>query len=188
MGFSLREKLKDTLDDEIKLAGLDALVPEEIERHWFLYSNRLTFDDARVEDATSRRRSFGLREHASPSRLNQDLEDTLIRRTVMRWIFSCRKQGKGKRTTETPSLLFQVRWKPFSERETAEGERLPSSCRTLKGNGKKGKQSKIKNGRDKVDGTSQGRSKVPRVPKVSYIGKNSQTGMSGLGKPKTVRL
>ena len=27
------KKLKDKLDDEIKLAGLDALVPEELEKH-----------------------------------------------------------------------------------------------------------------------------------------------------------
>ena len=35
------EKLKDKLDDEIKLAGLEALVPEELEKHLILNSNRL---------------------------------------------------------------------------------------------------------------------------------------------------
>ena len=39
---SLHEKkLKDKLDDEIKLAGLEALVPEELEKHLILNSNRL---------------------------------------------------------------------------------------------------------------------------------------------------
>ena len=35
------QKLKDKLDDEIKLAGLEALVPEELEKHLMLNSNRL---------------------------------------------------------------------------------------------------------------------------------------------------
>ena len=41
------KKMKDKLDDEIKLAGLESLVPEEHEKHLILNSNRLrTFDDA----------------------------------------------------------------------------------------------------------------------------------------------
>ena len=44
------EKMKDKLDDEIKLAGLVSLVKEELEKHWILNSNRLrTFDDARLD-------------------------------------------------------------------------------------------------------------------------------------------
>ena len=47
------KKLKDKLDDEIKLAGLEALVPEELEKHLMLNSNRLrTFEDARLEIVT----------------------------------------------------------------------------------------------------------------------------------------
>ena len=39
--------MKDKMDDEIKLAGLEALVPEELEKHLILNSNRLrTFEDA----------------------------------------------------------------------------------------------------------------------------------------------
>ena len=33
--------LKKKMDDEIKLAGLEALVPEELEKHLILTSNRL---------------------------------------------------------------------------------------------------------------------------------------------------
>ena len=49
--MSRREKkLKDKLDDEMKLTGLEALVPEELERHLILNSNRMrTFEDARLE-------------------------------------------------------------------------------------------------------------------------------------------
>ena len=42
------KKLKNEMDDEIKLAGLEALVLEELEKHLILKSNRLrTFEDAR---------------------------------------------------------------------------------------------------------------------------------------------
>ena len=43
------KKMKDNLDDEIKLAGLESLVPEELEKHLILNSNRLrTFEGARL--------------------------------------------------------------------------------------------------------------------------------------------
>ena len=45
--------LKKDLDDELKLAGLEAPVPEELERHLLLNSNRVrTFEAARVEVVT----------------------------------------------------------------------------------------------------------------------------------------
>ena len=44
------KKMKDKLDDESKLAGLESLVLEELEKHLILNSNRLrTFEDARLE-------------------------------------------------------------------------------------------------------------------------------------------
>ena len=56
------EKSKDKLDDEIKLAGLESLVPEELEKHLILNSNRLrTFEDARLEVVTYVEAKFGLR-------------------------------------------------------------------------------------------------------------------------------
>ena len=54
--------LKDKLKDEIKLAGLEALVPVELEKHLILNSNRLrTFEDARLEIVTYVEAKFGLR-------------------------------------------------------------------------------------------------------------------------------
>ena len=45
------KKLK--MDDEIKLAGLESLVQEELEKHLILNSNRLrTFEDARLKVVT----------------------------------------------------------------------------------------------------------------------------------------
>ena len=54
------KKLKNKMDDEIKLAGLE--VPEELEKHLILNSNRLrTFEDARLEIVTYVEAKFGLR-------------------------------------------------------------------------------------------------------------------------------
>ena len=45
------KKLNETSDDEIKLAGLEALVLEELEKHLILNSKRVrTFDDALLEN------------------------------------------------------------------------------------------------------------------------------------------
>ena len=56
------KKLKDKLDDEIKLAGLESLVPEDLEKHLILNSNRLrTFEDARLEVVTYVEAQFSLR-------------------------------------------------------------------------------------------------------------------------------
>ena len=56
------KKLKNKMDDEIKLAGLEALVPEELEKHLILNSNRRrTFEGARLEIVTYVEPKFGLR-------------------------------------------------------------------------------------------------------------------------------
>ena len=56
------KKMKDTLDDEIKLAGLESLVSEELEKQLILNSNRLrTFEDARLEVVTYVEAKFGLK-------------------------------------------------------------------------------------------------------------------------------
>ena len=48
-----QRKLRKQLDDELKLSGLEALVPEELERHLLLNSSRLdTYEKARAEIVT----------------------------------------------------------------------------------------------------------------------------------------
>ena len=48
-----RDQAAWSWDDEIKLAGLESLVPEELEKHLIHNSNRLrTFEDARLEVVT----------------------------------------------------------------------------------------------------------------------------------------
>ena len=54
--------MKDKLGDEIKLAGLEALAPEELEKHLILNSNRLrTFEDTRLEIVTGVEAKLGSR-------------------------------------------------------------------------------------------------------------------------------
>ena len=56
------KKMKDKLDGEIKLAGLESLVREKLEKHLILNSSRLrTFEDARLEVVTYVEAKFGLR-------------------------------------------------------------------------------------------------------------------------------
>ena len=75
------KKMKDKLGDEIKLAGLESLVQEELEKHLILNSNRLrTFEDARLEVVTCVEAKFSLRSHDSKpsdttSRGNSDFMD-----------------------------------------------------------------------------------------------------------------
>ena len=73
------KKMKEKLDDEIKLAGVEAFVLEELEKHLILNSNRLqTFEDAGLEVVAyveakfgsrigdSKPSDTGLREHSDP--------------------------------------------------------------------------------------------------------------------------
>ena len=58
----LYEKLKGKLDDEIKRAGLESLVPEELEKHLIFNSNRLeTFEDLYSEVVKYVEEKTGLR-------------------------------------------------------------------------------------------------------------------------------
>ena len=48
-----QKKLKDTFDDEMRFFGLEALVPEELEKHLIVNSNRLrTIEDACLKIVT----------------------------------------------------------------------------------------------------------------------------------------
>ena len=107
------KKMKDKLDDEIKLAGLESMVPEELEKHRILNSNRLrTFADARLEVVTyveakfslgirdSKPSDMGARGHSDPT--DVDAVNSLVR--------------QRKRVIESARWVFQVRWSTFSTR------------------------------------------------------------------------
>ena len=107
------EKLKDKLVGEIKLAGLEALLPERLEKHLILKLNRVrTFEDARLEIVTfveakfgskikdSKRSDTGSRGHSDPMDLMRSI---LIHLAT-------------KRVIESTRRLFQVRWSTFPTR------------------------------------------------------------------------
>ena len=109
------KKLKDKLDDEIKRAGLEALVPEELEKHLILNSNRLqTFEDARLEIVTYVEAKFGLRIGESKSsdadsRGHSDPMDVdAVNSLSLVW--------QRRRVIESERWFFQVRWSTFSTR------------------------------------------------------------------------
>ena len=97
------KKLKDKLDDEIKLACLEALVPEELEKHLILDSNRLrTFEDARQEIVTYVEAKLGLRiRESKPSdKRSRKHSDRMGQFSLVR------QKKKGQRVHE---MFFQVR-------------------------------------------------------------------------------
>ena len=56
------KKLKHTLGDELKIGGVEALMPEEMEKQLILNSNRLrTCQDAQLEILSYVGAKFGLR-------------------------------------------------------------------------------------------------------------------------------
>ena len=94
--------MKDKLDDEIKLAGLESLVPEELEKHLILNSMRLrTFEDARLEVVTYVEAKFGLRNR-------RVLVDTQIPLMLMRSILSRLAKEKGHRVARVMGVLSAV--------------------------------------------------------------------------------
>ena len=94
-------KFKNKLDDEIKLAGLWALVLAELEKHLILNSHRLlTFEDARLEIVKDVEAKFGFRD-SKPT-------DTVSRGHSVPWVLM--------RSIFFTRWLFQVRWSTCSTR------------------------------------------------------------------------
>ena len=124
------KKMKDKLDDEIKLAGLVSLVPDELEKHLILNSNRLrTFEDARLEVVTYVEAKFGLiirdsKPSDTSSRGNSDPMDV-----------DAVHSSKGKVSSSPRDGCFKCG-----------GAHFQRDCNARKGRGKqsygKGKQSK----------------------------------------------
>ena len=170
------KKMKEKLDHEIKLAGLESLVPEELEKHLILKSNRCrTFEDAHLEVATYLEAKFGLR------------------------ILDSKPSDKGARRHSDPMDVDALN--SLSSREgngsssprdgcfKCGGAHFQRDCNARKNTGKqssgKGKQSKSWSksegkGKSKENkGKSTGKSKGSKGAKRSQKGKTSKTGLSG---------
>ena len=108
------KKMKDKLDDEIKLAGIESLVPEELEKHLILNSNRLrTFEDARLEVVTYVEAKFGSRTRDSiPSDTGSRGHSDPMDVDAVNSLPSCRGRG----SSSPRDGVFDVRWGTFSTR------------------------------------------------------------------------
>ena len=110
---SYQKKLKNKMYDQIKLAGLEALVPEELEKHLVLNSNHLrTFEDARLEIVTYVEANFGFKYRDSKtsdtgSREHSDPKDVGAVNSL-----SCQVKEKGSSVSRV--WCFQVRWSALS--------------------------------------------------------------------------
>ena len=134
------KKEEDKLDDEIKLGGLEALGPEELEKHLILHSNRLrTFEDGRLEIVTYVEAKCGLRiPDSKPS-------DTGSRRHADPWMLMrsiLLSSTKGERVIESARWLFQVRWSTHFQRD----------CNARKSKSKQSKSWSMSVGRRKLQG------------------------------------
>ena len=109
------KKLKDKLDDEIKLAGLEASVPENWRNSLTLNAKRLrTFEDARLVIVTYVEANLGLRVRDSkPSDTGfRGHSDPMDVDAVNKFLFFQQR----KRVIESAGWLFQVRWSICSTR------------------------------------------------------------------------
>ena len=170
MFVAFGKKLTDKLDDEIKLAGLEALVPEELEKHLILNSDRLrTFEDARLEVVTYLEAKFGLRiRDSKPSdtgaRGHSDPTDVGAVNSL--------SSGKGE---GSPS--------PCDGCLKCGGAHFQRDCNVRKGTGKqssgKGKQSKSwskSEGKGKSKENKRKSKESPKQPKVRSKVPKAHTG------------
>ena len=148
------KKMEDKLDDEIKLAGLESLVPEELEKHLILNSNRLrTFEDARLEVVTYVEAKFGLRIRDSKpsdsgSRGHSDPMDVDAVNSL--------SSGKGKGSSSPRDGCFKCG-----------GTHFQRDCNARKNTGKqpsgKGKQSKSWSKREGKGKSEENKGKIQRT-------------------------
>ena len=167
------------MDDEIKRAGLESLVPEELEKHLILNSNRLrTFEDARLEVVTYVVAKLGLRiRDSKPSdkgaRGHSDPMDVGAVNSL--------SSGKGKKCHRVRAMgVLSAGEHIFNE--TAMHARTQASNRLAKANrASHGPGVRVKRTR----GKSQGKSKGTKGAKGSHKRKTSKTGLSGLENSKS---
>ena len=114
------EKLKGKLDDEIKRAGLESLVPEELELHLIFNSTRLeTFEDARSEIVNFLEEKFGLIiRDFKPSEVSLRKSSDSTDFDVVSSLLS----GKGKWSSDSRSECFKGRQNTFSTKSQCNQE------------------------------------------------------------------
>ena len=164
------KKMKDKLDDEIKLAGLESLVPEELEKHLIHNSNRLrTFEDARLEVVTYVEAKFGERTRdCKPSdtgtRGHSDPMDVDAVNSL--------SSGKGKGSSSPRDVCFKCG-----------AAHIQRDCNARKNTGK---QSSGKGwSKSECKGKSKRNKGKSKGAKGSHKGKTSRIGLSGFETSKS---
>ena len=160
--------LKDKLDDEMKLAGLEALMLEELEKHLILNWNRLrTFEGARLEIVTFFEAKFGYH---------------LIPWVLMLSILCHPVKETGHRVHEI--VVSSAVEHTFNVTEM-HAKATASSCLARVNRASHGPRVMAKERGKKVRVTSKGKSKGAKGAKCSYKGQTSKTGLSGRKNPKS---
>ena len=152
------KKMKDKLDDEIKLASLGSLVPKELEKHLILNSNRLrTFEDARLEVVTYVEAKFGLRiRDSKPSDTGARGPWMLMRSTLSL------SSGKGKMSSSPRDGCFKCGGAHFQRDYNAR----KSTGKLSHGKGNQSKSWSTSEGKGKVKKTRGNPKEHPKEPKV----------------------
>ena len=172
------KKMKDKLDDEIKLAGIESLVPEELEKHLILNSNRLrTFEDARLEVVTYVEAKFGSRildsiPSDTGSRGHSDPMDV----DAVNSLSCC----KGKGSSSPREGFFMCGGAHFQRDCNAR----KGTCKESSGKGKQSKSWSKSEGKGESK-EHKGKSKGTKGSEGSHKGKTSKNGLSGLENSKS---
>ena len=170
--------MKHMLDEEIKLAGLESLVPEKLEKHLILSTNLLrTFEDARLEVVTYVEAKFGLRirdlkPSETGSRGHSDPMDVDAINSL--------SSGKGNGSPSPRDGCFKCVGAHFQRDCNARsntGKQSSGKCKQSKSWSKTEGKGKSKENRRK--------SKETKGAKGSNQGKTSKTGLSGRENSKS---
>ena len=101
--------MKCKMDDEIKRAGLQSFVPEELEKHLILNSNRLrTFEDVRSEVVKYVEEKFGLRIRVfKQSAVSFFVQTRIPLIWMLSALLSALLSGKGKWSSDLRGKCFK---------------------------------------------------------------------------------
>ena len=186
------KKMKDKLDDEIKLAGLESLVPEEPERHLILNSNRLrsrSFKDARLEVATYVEAKFGLRiRDSKPSdmgaRGHSDPMD-VVQSTLSRL---AKEKDHRVRVMGVLSAVEHIFKETAMHAKAQASNRMAKTIRASHGprvSLHSRARARVKKTMEHPQGKSKGTKSANQCAKGSHKGKTSKAGLSGLENSKS---
>ena len=180
------KKMKDKLDDEMKLAGLESLVPEELVKHLILNSTCLrTFEDARLEVVTYVEAKFGLRISASkPSDTGARGHSDSMDVDAVNSLVWQRQKGHRVRVMGVLSAMEHIFTETAMHAKAQVNNRMAKANRASHGprvSPHSQEKARVKKIMEKTKGTKSSNQGV----KSSHKGKTSKTGLSCLENSKS---